>query len=97
MPNSNCSRPITYPIIEDMEKPTNVRFGKCILRQPNLSEMGTQVVQKGKRKVSTGTTSHYKIYKLYWWMLLISSARGHESSSLELSWAWEPSDRKGAW
>ena len=31
-----------------------------------------------------------------WQRLLNSSAKSHESPSVELSWAWEPSDREGA-
>ena len=39
----------------------------------------------------------FKKQQLNWQGLKINPARSHEYPMLELSWAWEPTDRAGAW
>ena len=34
---------------------------------------------------------------IQWWRLMLNPAKHYELPSMELSWAWEPAYREGAW
>ena len=50
---------------------------------------------RGRRKEGWLLLRAKRIYQ--WWRLSVSPAKSNESPMLELSGAWEPLDRAGAW
>ena len=90
------------------DHPTSIRTWKRLMRQVNLAGAENKCDEKIKRKLSTcmvtstdSPSKRLQVMKINPLSNLMMEAveqpvKSHESLNMELSLAWEPSDREGA-